>query len=96
MSCFFRTRSLSTGGIALDQNATFDFERGNLGELAGEGSAGPHRLQPLGAENQTVRTELRAVSSRTIITPSRFTNHYVWETFKGDSRAWMESALKAD
>ena len=33
--------------------------------------------------------ELRAVSSRAIITATRFTNHYEWGNFKGDPGTWM-------
>lgn len=33
--------------------------------------------------------ELRAVSSRAVITSTRFTNHYEWGNFKGDPGAWM-------
>ncbi len=39
--------------------------------------------------------ELRAVSSRAVITPTRFTNHYEWGNFKGDPRAWMETYFDA-
>jgi len=39
--------------------------------------------------------ELRAVSSRAVITPTRFTNHYEWGSFKGDPRAWMERYFDA-
>src|SRR5919206_142852 len=39
--------------------------------------------------------ELRAVSSRAVITPTRFTNHYEWGDFKGDPRAWMEEYFDA-
>ena len=39
--------------------------------------------------------ELRAVSSRAIITATRFTNHYEWGNFKGDPRAWMEKYFDA-
>ncbi len=39
--------------------------------------------------------ELRAVSSRAVITATRFTNHYEWGTFKGDPRAWMERYFDA-
>jgi len=39
--------------------------------------------------------ELRAVSSRAVITPTRFTNHYEWGNFKGDPRAWMERYFDA-
>src|SRR5215218_11404573 len=39
--------------------------------------------------------ELRAVSSRAVITATRFTNHYEWGCFKGDPRAWMERYFDA-
>jgi hypothetical protein len=39
--------------------------------------------------------ELRAVSSRAVITATRFTNHYEWGSFKGDPRAWMERYFDA-
>jgi hypothetical protein len=39
--------------------------------------------------------ELRAVSSRAVITATRFTNHYEWGNFKGDPRAWMERHFDA-
>ena len=39
--------------------------------------------------------ELRAVSSRAVITATRFTNHYQWGNFKGDPRAWMERYFDA-
>ena len=39
--------------------------------------------------------ELRAVSSRAVITATRFTNHYEWGNFKGDPRAWMERYFDA-
>src|SRR5919202_1684796 len=39
--------------------------------------------------------ELRAVSSRAVITPTRFTNHYEWGDFKGDPRARMEKYFDA-
>ena len=41
------------------------------------------------------RRELRAVSSRAVITATRFTNHYEWGNFKGDPRAWMEKYFDA-
>ena len=41
------------------------------------------------------RQELRAVSSRAIITSTRFTNHYEWGSFKGDPRVWMERYFDA-
>ena len=39
--------------------------------------------------------ELRAVSSRAVITPTRFTNHYEWGNFKGDPGTWMERYFDA-
>lgn len=39
--------------------------------------------------------DLRAVSSRAIITATRFTNHYEWGDFKGNPRAWMEKYFDA-
>jgi hypothetical protein len=39
--------------------------------------------------------ELRAVSSRAVITATRFTNHYEWGNFKGDPRTWMERYFDA-
>ena len=41
------------------------------------------------------RQELRAASSRAVITATRFTNHYEWGHFKGDPRAWMERYFDA-
>jgi hypothetical protein len=41
------------------------------------------------------KQELRAVSSRAVITTTRFTNHYEWGNFKGDPRAWMERYFDA-
>jgi hypothetical protein len=38
---------------------------------------------------------LRAVSSRAVITPTRFTNHYEWGSFKGDPSAWMKRYFDA-
>jgi hypothetical protein len=34
--------------------------------------------------------ELRAVSSRAVITPTSFTNEYNWGDFKGSPEKWME------
>ena len=48
--------------------------------------------RPLGERE---RQELRAVSSRAVITATRFTNHYEWGSFKGDPRAWMERYFDA-
>lgn len=39
--------------------------------------------------------ELRRVSSRAEITPSRFTNHYDFGDFKGDPSRWMERHFDA-
>ena len=39
--------------------------------------------------------ELRAVSSRAVITATRFTNHYEWGNFKGDPRGWIEKYFDA-
>lgn len=39
--------------------------------------------------------ELRAVSSRAVMTATRFTNHYEWGNFKGDPRAWTERYFDA-
>src|SRR4051794_27241447 len=39
--------------------------------------------------------ELRALSSRAVITPTRFTNHYEWGNFKGDPHPWMEKYIAA-
>jgi hypothetical protein len=39
--------------------------------------------------------ELRAVSSRAEITPTRFVNFYTWGDFKGNPSAWMERYFDA-
>lgn len=39
--------------------------------------------------------ELRAISSRAVITATRFTNHYEWGNFKGDPGIWMEKYFDA-
>jgi hypothetical protein len=39
--------------------------------------------------------ELRNVSSRATITPTRFVNHYEWGDFKGDPSVWMERYFDA-
>ncbi len=39
--------------------------------------------------------ELRAVSSRAVITSTRFTNHYEWGDLKADPRDWMERYFDA-
>jgi hypothetical protein len=41
------------------------------------------------------RQELRAVSSRAMITATRFTNHYEWGNFKSDPRVWMKRYFDA-
>ncbi len=40
-------------------------------------------------------SELRSYSSRAVITPTRFVNHYQWGSFKGNSLAWMEKYFDA-
>ena len=39
--------------------------------------------------------ELRKVSTRATITPTRFTNHYEWGDFKGNPSKWMEKYFDA-
>ncbi len=39
--------------------------------------------------------ELRSASSRATITATRFTNHYEWGHFKGNSSVWMEKYFDA-
>ena len=39
--------------------------------------------------------ELRAVSSRAVITPTSFTNEYNWGDFKGSPEKWMEKYFDA-
>jgi hypothetical protein len=39
--------------------------------------------------------EVRAVSSRATVTPTRFVNHYEWGDFKGDPGRWMERYFDA-
>jgi hypothetical protein len=39
--------------------------------------------------------ELRAVSTRAIITATRFVNHYEWGDLKADPSAWMETYFDA-
>src|SRR5512139_3978106 len=39
--------------------------------------------------------ELRAVSSRAVITPTSFTNEYNWGDFKGSPDKWMEKYFDA-
>lgn len=36
------------------------------------------------------RRDLRAISTRAVITARRFTNHYEWGDFKGDPDEFME------
>ncbi len=43
---------------------------------------------------QEMRT-LRSYSTRATITPTLFTNHYEWGSFKGDPAAWMEMYFDA-
>ncbi|MBI4536675.1 MAG: hypothetical protein HY712_01815 [candidate division NC10 bacterium] len=38
---------------------------------------------------------LRSYSTRATITPTRFTNHYNWGSFRGDPSAWMEKYFDA-
>lgn len=38
---------------------------------------------------------LRSYSTRATITPTRFTNHYEWGSFKGNPAAWMEKYFDA-
>jgi hypothetical protein len=39
--------------------------------------------------------ELRSYSTRAVITPTSFVNHYEWGNFKGDEDAWMEKYFDA-
>jgi len=39
--------------------------------------------------------ELRAISSRAVITPTSFTNEYNWGDFKGSPDKWMEKYFDA-
>jgi len=39
--------------------------------------------------------ELRTHSTRATITPTRFTNHYEWGSFKGDPAVWIEKYFDA-
>ncbi len=48
--------------------------------------------RPLTAEEMRV---LRSYSTRATITPTRFTNHYEWGSFKGNPSAWMEKYFDA-
>lgn len=40
-------------------------------------------------------TELRAFSTRALITPTSFVNDYQWGSFKGNEKAWMEKYFDA-
>src|SRR5687767_4115088 len=40
-------------------------------------------------------SELRKVSTRATITPTRFVNHYEWGNFKGNPSRWMEKYFDA-
>lgn len=44
---------------------------------------------------RTEMTELRAVSTRAVITPSGFTNHYEWSDLKADPADWMRRYFDA-
>lgn len=48
--------------------------------------------RPLTKEEQR---ELRSASTRATITATRFTNHYEWGHFKGNSSVWMEKYFDA-
>jgi hypothetical protein len=48
--------------------------------------------RPLTLEEMRV---LRTYSTRATITPTRFTNHYEWGSFKGNPSAWMEKYFDA-
>jgi len=48
--------------------------------------------RPLTAEEMR---ELRSYSTRATITPTRFTNHYEWGSFKGNPSVWMEKYFDA-
>jgi len=39
--------------------------------------------------------ELRSYSTRAVITPTSFVNHYEWGNFKGDEDVWMEKYFDA-
>jgi hypothetical protein len=39
--------------------------------------------------------ELRSYSTRAVITPTSFVNHYEWGNFKGDEDAWVEKYFEA-
>ncbi len=44
---------------------------------------------------QQEQREVRSVSTRATITATRFTNHYEWGDFKGNSAVWMEKYFDA-
>ena len=48
--------------------------------------------RPLGAKEMS---ELRAYSTRALITTTSFVNHYEWGSFKGDVDLWMEKYFDA-
>ena len=48
--------------------------------------------RPLGAKEMS---ELRAYSTRALITMTSFVNHYEWGSFKGDEDLWMEKYFDA-
>jgi hypothetical protein len=48
--------------------------------------------RPLTVEEMRI---LRSYSTRASITPTRFTNHYEWGSFKGNPAAWMERYFDA-
>jgi hypothetical protein len=48
--------------------------------------------RPLTVEEMRI---LRSHSTRASITPTRFSNHYEWGSFKGDPSAWMEKYFDA-
>ena len=48
--------------------------------------------RPLGAKEMS---ELRAYSTRALITATSFVNHYEWGSFKGDEDLWMEKYFDA-
>ena len=48
--------------------------------------------RPLGAKEMS---ELRAYSTRALITTTSFVNHYEWGSFKGDEDLWMEKYFDA-
>ncbi len=48
--------------------------------------------RPLTAEEMRA---LRSYSTRATITPTGFTNHYEWGSFKGNPAVWMEKYFDA-